>query len=107
MDLAALLTKAKIPLIVNFNVKKNFSDTGDDGYVYYKPSQTQKGGHASLILGFVPNEKLPSGVAPAKEKGFFIVKNSWGTWNGDCGYYYVDYKYFKKHASGLFTVGIN
>lgn len=107
LDLAISLTKQKKPLVVSFNVKKNFFDAGDDGYVYHKSSQTHKGGHASVILGFVPNNKLPSGVTPAKEKGFFIVKNSWGTWNGDCGYYYVDYKYFRKHAKGLYTVKIN
>lgn len=107
LDLAITLTKAKQPLVVSFNVKENFSDAGSDGYVYHESNQDQKGGHASVILGFVPNNKLPAGVTPADEKGFFIVKNSWGTWNGDCGYYYVDYKYFRKHAKGIFTVAIN
>lgn len=107
LDLAINLTMAKQPLVVSFNVKQNFMDTGSDGYVYYRSNQDQRGGHASVILGFVPNNKLPAGVSPASEKGFFIVKNSWGTWNGDCGYYYVDYKYFKKYAKGIYTVAIN
>lgn len=107
LDLAIALTKAKVPLILSFNVKQNFMDTGSDGYVYYKSGEDQVGGHASVILGFVPNNKLPAGVAPAKERGFFIVKNSWGTWNGDCGYYYVDYKYLRKFAKGIYTVTVN
>lgn len=107
LDLAIQLTQAKQPLVVSFNVKQNFMDTGSDGYVYHESNQDQKGGHASVILGFVPNNKLPAGVTPADEKGFFIVKNSWGTWNGDCGYYYVDYKYFRKYAKGIFTVAVN
>jgi hypothetical protein len=107
LDLAINLTMAKQPLVVSFNVKQNFMDVGSDGYVYHESNQDQRGGHASVILGFVPNNKLPAGVTPADEKGFFIVKNSWGTWNGDCGYYYVDYKYFRKYAKGIFTVAIN
>jgi C1A family cysteine protease len=107
LDLAISLTKAKVPLVLSFTVKQNFMDTGSDGYVYYKSGEDSVGGHASVILGFVPNNKLPAGVSPAKEKGFFIVKNSWGTWNGDCGYYYVDYKYLKKFAKGIYTVTVN
>ena len=107
LDLAIALTKAKVPLVLSFNVKQNFMDTDDSGYVYYRSGQDQVGGHASVILGFVPNNKLPAGVSPAKEEGFFIVKNSWGTGNGDCGYYYMDYKYLRKYAKGIFTVSIN
>lgn len=107
LDLAIALTKAKVPLVLSFNVKQNFMDTGSDGYVYYKSGEDSVGGHASVILGFVPNSKLPAGVSPAKEKGFFIVKNSWGTWNGDCGYYYVDYKYLRKFAKGIYTITVN
>jgi C1A family cysteine protease len=32
------------------------------------------------------------------EEGYFIVKNSWGTDSGDCGFYYLDYGYDKGHA---------
>jgi len=107
LDLAINLAMAKQPLVLSFNVKQNFMDVGSSGYVYHESNQDQKGGHASVILGFVPNHKLPAGVTPADEKGFFIVKNSWGTWNGDCGYYYVDYKYLRKFAKGIFTVSVN
>lgn len=107
LDLAIALTKAKVPLVMSFNVKQNFMDTDDSGYVYYESGEDDVGGHASVILGFIPNSKLPAGVSPAKEKGFFIVKNSWGTGNGDCGYYYMDYKYVRKFVKGIFTVDIN
>lgn len=107
LDLAISLTKVKVPLVLSFNVKQNFMDTANDGYVYHKSGEDSVGGHAAVILGYVPNSKLPAGVSPAKEKGFFIVKNSWGTWNGDCGYYYMDYKYLKKFAKGIYTVAVN
>ncbi|GAB4023111.1 MAG: hypothetical protein Fur0010_26310 [Bdellovibrio sp.] len=107
LDLAIALTKAKVPLIMSFNVKQNFMDTDDSGYVYFESGEDDVGGHASVILGFIPNSKLPTGVAPAKEKGFFIVKNSWGTGNGDCGYYYMDYKYVRKFVKGIYSVEIN
>lgn len=107
LDLAISLLKSKVPLVLSFNVRDNFMNAGTDGYVYYQSNQDNVGGHASVLLGFIPNSKLPAGVAPASEKGFFIVKNSWGTWNGDCGYYYVDYKYLRNFAKGIFTAQIN
>lgn len=107
LDLAIALTKAKTPVVVSFNVKENFYYAPDSGYVYYESNQDQIGGHASVILGFIKNSDLPAGVAHAKEEGFFIVKNSWGKGNGDCGYYYVDYKYFRKHAKSLYTLTLN
>lgn len=107
LDLAIALLKSKIPLVLSFNVRENFMDTGSDGYVYYQSGQDNVGGHASVLLGFIPNDKLPAGVTPASEKGFFILKNSWGTWNGDCGYYYMDYKYLRNFAKGIFTAKVN
>lgn len=107
LDLAIALTQAKVPVVVSFNVKENFYHAPDSGYVYHESNQDQIGGHASVILGFVKNSDLPAGVDPAKEEGFFIVKNSWGKGNGDCGYYYVDYKYFRKHAKSLYTLTLN
>lgn len=107
LDLAIALTQAKTPVIVSFDVKDNFYNAPDSGYVYHESNQDHIGGHASVILGFVSNSNLPDGVTPAKEEGFFIVKNSWGKGNGDCGYYYVDYKYFRKHARGLYTLTLN
>ena len=107
LDTAIAYTNAKVPVVVSFDVKQNFMDTDDSGIVKYKSGEDQIGGHASVILGFVNNSELPAGTPNATEKGYFIVKNSWGTWNGDCGYYYVDYKYFKKYAKGLYIIELN
>ena len=107
LDLAIALTKAKTPIVVSFDVKENFYNAPASGYVYHESGQDHIGGHASVILGFVSNSNLPDGVTPAKEEGFFIVKNSWGKGSGDCGYYYVDYKYFRKHARGLYKLTLN
>jgi C1A family cysteine protease len=107
LDMAIALTNAKTPVIVSFDVKDNFYNAPSSGYVYHESNQDHIGGHASVILGFVANSDLPSGVQHADEEGFFIVKNSWGKGNGDCGYYYVDYKYFRKHARGLYTLTLN
>lgn len=107
LDMAINLTKTQVPLVVSFDVKQNFMDTDESGYVYNVSGSDSVGGHAAIILGFVPNDKLPAGVTRAAEKGFFIVKNSWGTGNGDCGYFYVDYRYLKNNVNGIFTITIN
>lgn len=107
LHIAKTLLAAKVPLVVSFTVKQNFSDAKDDGYVRYMGGQTSKGGHAAVLLGFVPNSELPAGVHPAREEGYFIMKNSWGTWNGDCGLYYVDFKYLRKFAKGLYSLTLN
>lgn len=49
-----------------------------------RTSRILKGGHAICVSGY----KVENG------KGYFLVKNSWGTGNGDMGYQFVDFNLF-------------
>ena len=86
----------KKPIMWEFQVMHSF-DNNSNGYVTNTESLTQigasRGGHCALIAGYVGNDKLPAGAPAGEGGGYFIVKNSWGTNTGDCGYYYVPYKY--------------
>ncbi len=106
LDSAISLLRDGEPVIVSFDVQQNFRDTTRNGIVRYESSSADKGGHASVLLGFIYNSELPSGFPRAKEKGYFILKNSWGNWAGDCGYYYVDYEYLEENLKNLYTVSI-
>jgi hypothetical protein len=94
------------PVHVSYEVQKNFKDTTADGVVRYSRSSAAKGGHSSMLIGFVPNAQLPSGFPKASEEGYFILKNSWHTSNGDCGYYYVDFEYLRRNLNNLYTISI-
>ncbi len=95
------------PIIVSFTVKSNFRNKGGgDNYVRYA-DRDGGGGHASVLVGFVKNDDLPSGVEKATEKGYFILRNSWGGGWADCGHIYVDYKYLRKYAYGLARITYN
>ena len=88
------------PVIISFSVTNSYMEVPEDHYIYNTESDSF-GGHANVLVGFVRNEELPPGVERATEKGFFIMRNSWG-WNwADCGHVYVDYAYLKKHTTGL------
>ena len=89
------------PIIISFGVRKNFSNAGGgDNYVRYA-KRDNRGGHAAVLVGFIKNKDLPKDAEKASEKGYFILKNSWGKDWADCGYVYVDFKYMRKYAYGL------
>jgi C1A family cysteine protease len=92
------------PVIVSFGVRPSFMDAGSGtNYIQYK-KEDKDGGHAAILVGFVYNKDLPSGAPKAVEKGYFVLRNSWGTDFGDCGYVYVDFKHLRKYAYGLATI---
>lgn len=77
------------PVIIGFYVYSSFED-GDvakTGIMTYPDTATEvkKGGHAVLLVGYDDNFN-------STEKGYFIVKNSWGTYWGDRGYFYMPYE---------------
>jgi len=97
---AILLLASDMPLVVTMNVTEAFVNT-TDGYVRQSAGDPVLGSHAMELVGFVPNNELPAGVQPATREGFFIVKNSWGALQGDCGFYYLDFAYVKTHLGYL------
>ena len=98
--LAQLLLSFKVPVIYCMWAMPSFTDCATNGgYVSYPGPNEQPPdgkqvfelGHCVCITGFVQNEDLPQGVSPGAGGGYFIVKNSWGTDFGDCGFAYVPY----------------
>lgn len=99
-------------LMASFPVYKGFmDDVGADGIVSnYARTRLDAmgnevagsyGGHAVQIVGFLSNLDMTRfGVTPnVGGGGYFIVKNSWGCFAGDNGFYYVPADY----VSSLFT----
>jgi len=75
-----------------------------DGYINYLAGDTNKGGHGSLIVGFIDNDDLATYVptAPAGAGGgYFIVKNSWSNCSGDGGFIYVPYDSVREYTPDL------
>lgn len=80
-----MVIESGFPIISGFCVPKNYRDYKKDGIFRYTGSYD--GGHAVLFVGFDDNMEAHG------EKGFFIVKNSWGADWGDHGYCFVPYRY--------------
>ncbi len=94
------------PLLLALSIT-NFFQISLDGYVLDIGFDPVVGGHAMLMVGFVPNSQLPAGAVPATEEGYFIIKNSWGTNSGDCGFYYLDFAYVRSHAHYISMIDIS
>lgn len=108
---AKLFLDNKLPIVWSFQVMPSFR-APRNGYVqnvenfslFLVANQDQNGGHCALIVGYADNDRLPASAPPGEEGGYFIVKNSWGTLFGDCGYVYVPYKYVRIWSSCLTAV---
>lgn len=108
MDSVVPLLNAKIPVIVSYTVTDNYMNLGTSDYLVWSSSDGQRsGGHATLIVGYVSKDNLPSGAPTPVGNGYFIIKNSWGANRADCGYEYIDEKWLREQMKGLssLTVG--
>ena len=70
------------PLVTTFDVYNDFYSYSSGVYEYTTGSYL--GGHAVLLVGYTDDESVDGG-------GYFIVKNSWGTWWGEDGYFNIAY----------------
>ncbi|KAF0092771.1 MAG: hypothetical protein FD128_2803, partial [Hyphomonadaceae bacterium] len=52
------------------------------------------GAHSMAIVGYVPISSAPGG-------GYFIVRNSAGSYRGDKGYLYISYNYFRANVADI------
>ena len=62
---------------------------------YYDPdniSESNNCSHAVLLAGYDDNYPAENFLYPPKNDGAWLIKNSWGLENGDCGYYWVSYE---------------
>ncbi len=62
---------------------------------YYDPdniNNPKRSSHAVLLVGYDDNYPADNFLYPPKNNGAWLIKNSWGLENGDCGYYWVSYE---------------
>lgn len=85
---------AQLPVMFGFSVYSSLPGVGDGkGEIPYPgPGDKMEGGHAIVAVGYDDGKKI------GKEKGAFLIRNSWGTEWGDKGYGWLPYTYVE---SGL------
>lgn len=100
IDTAILYLENEYPVHMSFNVANAFRSPDANGYVQYDPvDPTPTGSHSVVAVGFVANSDLPAGAPlDADGRGYFVVKNSWGTNYADCGFVYVSTRYLRVWA---------
>jgi len=76
---------AGYPSMFGFTVY-NFGNAKGE-FAYPGPSDTVKGGHAVVAIGYDDNRKIGS------QKGALKIRNSWGTGWGENGYGWLPYAY--------------
>lgn len=103
IDAAIIALESEYPVHINFNVADSFRWPDANGYVQYNPANPPPTGkHAVLAVGYVDNLDLPAGVPPDPDgRGYFVIKNSWGIRQADCGFYYVSTEFLRQWAYGF------
>lgn len=95
------------PVVVGVSVTDKLMNAWGSSYIVWSSSDKNAGGgHAMLIVGYVPKGSLHSGAPKPEGSGFFIVRNSWSTGYGDCGYIYLDEKYVRKQMTSLTSFSV-
>jgi C1A family cysteine protease len=57
-----------------------------------------------MICGYVDNNHLPTNAPAGDGGGYFVVKNSWGTYHGDCGFVYLPYNYMRDYGTSMIAL---
>lgn len=76
------------PIVIGFTVYDNFWNVGSDG-IAELPSGAVAGGHAVAVSGYDDSIVFKS----TRNKGGFLLQNSWGSSWGKKGYFYLPYEY--------------
>lgn len=83
-------------LATGWSFDSNYSGPSETGYTYMLTKLATDGAHAMTIVGYDDTvEFVKDGQI---HKGAFIVVNSYGTWWGDEGRYYLPYYFFCRTA---------
>lgn len=104
------------PVVMDFNLDGHYWDafvqppsesgaTPGPGQVNYPEGNDSIGGHALLIIGYIPNGNIPSDVAANNGYGggYLIAKNSYSC-PGDGGYMYLAYDWVIDQAKNAFAI---
>ena len=91
-----------LPFVFGFVVCESFEQIGRDG-VMMIPDENEDilGGHAVAAVGYDDNMEANG------EKGYFIIRNSWGkNWGTESGHFYMPYNFITnpKYCSDFWTI---
>ncbi len=100
-----------VPVVVSLNLTSAFTPENPGVIPNPRSGEPLLGGHAVIIVGFVPFSQLegfdfkawaPSNPKPTQ--GMFILKNSWGISAGDSGFFYVSDEYIRNYAYQIIAI---
>lgn len=110
-NVALLKNTREINLSDSSLVKQAIIDYGSIGIMYYSPTTTAENNlyynadtaaqycydslgvnHAVSVVGWDDNYSASNFLTQPSSDGAWLVKNSWGTWYGDEGYFWLSYE---------------
>lgn len=109
---AAALAQARAvlgtkPVLLGFSLTRDFMNHDKSGYLVQRNTdRPHDGGHAMLIVGFIPKSQVPQTAPKPVGNGYYIVRNSWGKNWADCGYIYMDAAYVQSQMTSLVSFSV-
>ena len=103
-------------LVAGLTVNVGFDNPTSDGIIHTLSDNTERGGHAVQIVGFISASRVANhpnissavkNYAQNSGGGYFILKNSWGYCFGDAGYIYVPVAWAKEYFNNVEVFYVN